>query len=164
MDIIVKRGRGRPPAHAEPGKMSVDERRSLEDRHQALEMQLKGGQEEGRIEVIAGSVQDKAYLEREFQRTGEILDRDESRAAKGKEKDRLESHRKEIAEKLQGLVPPIWLQKAKSGTPDYQKAVAAGERANRSDVGKLYDSYKDTSRRLDPDNPYAGNISEVISK
>lgn len=153
MEILVKRrGRpGRPPLN----KMSSQERESLQEQNLHRESQLKDPS-------VAHMVQDKGALQREFARTQDILDRDEGLEAKGKEKDRLRTRMKEISTELEKRVPPLWLQKARPGTPDYAKAIDAGIKANEPIVGKLYSEYKDCALRLDPENPMAGNIGEII--
>lgn len=150
---VISRKKGRPP-HAP--KMSVAERESLIEQNRHREDQLD--------KSLSHMIQDSGSLKSQLDRTSAVLDKDEDLEAKGREKDRLVSRRKEIADELTKRVPPLWLQKAKPGSAEYSRAIDAGVKANEPIVGKLYDEYKDVSRRLDPDNPSAGSIGEVISK
>lgn len=155
MEISVKR-RGRPPED-KGQKMSVLERETLLDQNKDREFQLKDPS-------ASHMVQDRGTLQREFERTKNLLEKDEDLEAKGKEKDRLVARNKEIATELEKRVPPLWLQKARPGTPDYAKAIEAGIKANEPIVGKLYAEYKSNALKIDPQNPSAGNIVEIISK
>ena len=152
MEVIVNK---RKPEGAR--KLSVSERASLEEQNQERESQLLD-------KNSSHMVQDRGVLQREHDKTAAILERDENLVARGKEKDRLRARMKELETQIASKVPPLWLQKAKQGTPDYAKAVQAAEDANNPIVGKLYEEYKDCALRLDPENPRAGSISEIISK
>lgn len=141
-----------------PRKLSVTERETMEEQNRHREDQLKDRES-------AKMVQDRGSLSRAFDKTKEILDADEEREAKGREKDRINSQNLEDKEWLEKNVPPAWLQKARPGTPEYQKAVAAGEKCNSDpEVMKHYERYQDGRRRLEPGNPMAGSIAEVITK
>lgn len=152
MQIIVK-GKKSDPTR----KMSVSERESIKERQQDMASQLAD-------KSSSHIIQDSSTLSKQNERDKEALAIDEDLVAKGKEKDRLQAKAKEHVEFLKENVPPLWLQRAKPGTPEYIKALDAGVRANAADVGKNFAQYQDCRRRLDPENPSAGCIREIIDK
>lgn len=161
MEIIVRKG-GRVPGTR---KMSVQERESIAEQAKERDSELRAsganGASPGGLYTIAPQA-DRETIRREAERMNVKIQADDELTARGKQKDRMESERRELKDKLKGLIPPRHLQNARPGSSEYAKAVRAGERALGQDVTKMFERYQDLSRSLDPHNPAAGLVSEII--
>ena len=157
MDIIVrKRGKSYTPSKFK-GKMSVGERQALKEKQMDLEAQLK--------DISADTaLHDKPGVVRQLGRIKEMLAEDEDKSAKGSERGRLEAQKKELEEYIRLNVPPLSLQNARPGTPEYDEAVRWGMKASSPEVVQKCERYKDICRRLDPTDPSAGSVDTLVSK
>jgi len=75
----------------------------------------------------------------------------------------LESLRIVLAEQVRKYMPPLYLQKAKPGTPEYFEALKMGAKALQPEVVNICNEYRDVAMKLEPDDPNAGSIEKLIS-
>lgn len=155
MEIVVRKRGGRSFKHGS-GKLSVSERQALQDKKADLEAQLQ--------DISYSNIQDKENLQEQLKRTKDLLVQDEDKTAKGSERGKLEGRKKELEEYIRLHVPPMKLQQAKPGSPEYDEAVRWGIRASQPDVVQKCEEYKNVCRRLEPTDPNAGDVEILVSK
>lgn len=152
MEVITRRRKQDPET---PRKMSVSERQALSEEKAALEAQQS--------DMSYAAHPDKGSLTERIRQLSDMLNKDEDAEAKGKTRAKLEGIRDQLAQQVKLKVPPMSLQRARPGTPEYPKAVAWAERALDPEVVKICEQYQDVCRRLDPDNPNAGSVEALVS-
>ncbi len=162
MEIIVKKSR----EERVPGtrKMSVAERANISGQAKERESDLRAqGARATNERFYSAPIQsDRGDIERETKVLNTKLQADDELISKGKQKDRDEAEAKSLRDELRGKIPPHHLQQAKPGTSEYQKAVYAGERALAPEVTKKFERYQSLRRGVEPENPHAGSVSEII--
>jgi len=139
------------------GKMSTGERQVLEEKRSDLRMAL------AEMKENESTVGDKSRIEKEVKEIEMKLGHDdESSHTSPKERDVLQARKLELAEQIKKVLPPMRLQRAKDGTPEYDTALSNGAAASDPAFVNLCRDYQDVSRRLEPGNPQAGDLEAVV--
>jgi len=157
VEIIVRKRGNYTPSKNGRSKMSESERRDLKVKEQDLEASIND-------ESFKSVVQDQKVVHDNLKRVKTLLAADDDLTAKGKERGRLESEKKRLEDYIKIEMPPMYLQKAKQGTPEYDEAVRWGAQASRPEVVQKCERYKDICRRLDPTDPNAGSVDTLVSQ
>lgn len=90
------------------------------------------------------------------------LARDEALIAKGRQKDKIASEARRLEEEIVKNRPTQKMMEAKPGTTEFNRAVQANIAFQRQFKPAMM-RLKDLKRRLEPDNPNAGNLENVRS-
>lgn len=154
LTIIVPQHRDSEPSAC---KLSVSERVALQEMKSAMDQQLANTE-------TSHLVQDRGKLSVQSQRIGEKLQKDESMVARGAEKDRLTDSVKRKRDEIRKSVSPLITKNFKPNTPEYAEAMKAAQVALDPKVTDLFNSQKSDSRRLEPDNPDAGSVRQVLGE
>ena len=137
-------------------KMSVAEVSSIREQTQELEAVVLNRDD------LSTTLQDPGALRQKLNKNKTILAKDEALIAKGKQKDRLANEVRQIEETIRRERPTRSMMEARPGTIEFMKAVQAN-RAFQQKYGHLMLRLKDLKRRLEPDNPNAGNLEFIRS-
>jgi len=146
----------RAKAGGNKGKLATDERQGLLEKKQELEQLTKDISYEGNIS-------DKGEIQEKLNRVNTQLAKDDEIIAKGKDKDWLVKRSRTLEGYIKTHVPSLSLQRAKKGTPEYAQALELGRKALDPAVVEACNEYRDIERRLDPENPDAGSIENLVS-
>lgn len=142
------------PIKTDIAKLSVAEVQVIQE--QTSELEAIVGNRDG----LQTSLQDSGAVRRKLAKNKEILAKDEALRAKGRSKDAIAREMKQIEETIRRDRPSRAMMEARPGTPEFAKAVQANIAFQRK-YGHLMIRLKDLKRRLDPDNPFAGNLESI---
>ena len=146
----------RAKAYGNKGKMAVSERQVLETKRSDLKATLDPNEN-----ASLGRV-NKPMIQSELQEIEKRLLDDDSKVVRSKDKDGLLSKKAALETFIKENVPPLRIQKAREGTPEYDEALRWGRQATEPFVVDKCHEYQDICRRLDPHNPLAGDIEKVV--
>ena len=91
--------------------------------------------------------------------------RDDDLVARGVDKDRLKSEINRLDEQIVRHVPPARMQRtSEKNVNAFEKAVQASMHAMAPEVTQLCEKRKDLNMRLEPDNPSAGSLKEIVGE
>ena len=94
-----------------------------------------------------------------------IIKRDDDLVARGVDKDRLKSEINRLDEQIVRHVPPARMQRtSEKNVNAFEKAVQASMHAMAPEVTQLCEKRKDLNTRLEPDNPSAGSLKEIVGE
>ena len=136
--------------------MAVSDRESLWREKEALESLTKN--------VSYDSNPDKAGVEARIKQLKDQLGADADLEAKGRGRAKIERRLETLSAEIKKRVPPMSIQRARPGTPEYNKAITWGMEASSPETAKMCGEYQSLSRSLDPDNPDAGSIEALVSE
>ncbi len=140
-------------------KMTVAERESLEQQVRESEDQLRNPDELAIGKELEGSSRMKSSIKKKRL----ALQRDEALIPKGAAKDRIYKEIKEIEEEITEHMPSQNEMWRPLGTHESQKAVQKNIRFHALFDHKLK-RLQDLKRRLEPDDPEAGNLERIRPK
>ena len=109
-------------------------------------------------------IQDRSGIERDLRKAETMLQRDDSLVVSGSAKDRLVEENRRVSEELARHIPPVALQRVSEKDPNYEKAVKAAMHACSPEVVNLANRYKDNSMRLEPNDPNAGSLRQIVGE
>ena len=154
VEVIVRSGR-----QIDVQKLSYSERCDLKQRIDSLRAHLSNDSEHKHL------VQDRSVLTRQLGKMETIIHRDDDLVARGVDKDRLKSEINRLDEQIVRHVPPARMQRtSEKNVNAFEKAVQASMHAMAPEVTQLCEKRKDLNMRLEPDNPSAGSLKEIVGE
>jgi len=152
---MIIRVKKRSAAYGNKGKLASGDRQLLVDQKQELENQKK--------DISYENITEKGEIQEKLDMVNDRLAKDDGLIAKGKDKDSLVARSKELAGFIKIHIPPLHIQRAVKGTPEYEQALKLGEKALQPTIVDACNEYQDIERRLNPDDPKAGSIEVLVS-
>ena len=137
-----------------PQKLSVQEIQNLREQTREYEEVLNN------VDGLSTGLQNSGSISRLVNKNRSILQRDEGLIAKGRSKDVLAREIKQIEETIAEHRPTRSMMEAKPGTSEFEKAVRMNLEFTRK-YSPLMVRLKDLKRRLEPDDPSAGNLERI---
>ena len=156
MKVKVGARRAPPSSNGFQAKMAVSDRETLWREKEALEELTRN--------ISYSTNPDHGAVEARIKQIDELLGADRDAEAKGRKRDRIQARVNTLAAEIKKLVPPMSIQRARPGTPEYNKAITWGVEASKPETVKKCEEYQSLSRSLDPDNPDAGSIEALVSE
>lgn len=132
-------------------KMAVEERESLREEVKEREEILRN------VDELDHTITDRGRMESELRKKQEILDRDESLIARGREKDKIMREIKDIEERILKDRPTTNEMNLPLGTHESQKAVDKNIRFHRLH-GTSLSRLQDLRKRLEPQDHRAHDL------
>jgi len=142
-------------------KLSVEERQSLRMEVEEKKAILENRDEGDFVSTSAGqSLVARDQMARDLRRKELLLQKDEELTARGAEKDRIYRRIKDLEAKLRPYMPSENEMWAKMGTQDSDNAVKKNLYFQKTFIRELLE-LKDLRRRLEADDPGAGNLEKM---
>ena len=156
MQVKVIGNRTSSKSRGYDSKMGTADRDSLWREKESLEAQTQN--------VSYSSNPDRAGVEARIKQINDMLGADADLESKGRQRGKMEERIKFLVGEIKKRVPPMSIQRAKPGTPEYNKAITWGVEAMKPETTKMCEEFQSLSRSLDPDNPDAGSIEALMSE
>lgn len=135
-------------------KMSTDEVAGLKQEVEEREEILKN------VDGLGTELQDKSRMAEDVRRKKMIIQRDEDMAARGKDKDRIAREIRDLEEQVVSERPTTEEMNYPLGSRESQRAVEKNIAFHKKH-GATMVKIQDLRRRLEPEDPMAGNLEHV---
>lgn len=141
------------PTPKQMNKMSVSEIETLKEQTSDFEEIIHS--DEGQVES-----RDQSSIREQLRKNKLILQRDQELVARGSKKDAIIREIKQIEDQIARERPTRAMMSLRPGDDDFNKAVRLNVEFQKK-FGPLMARLKDLKRRLEPDDPEAGNLERI---